>query len=220
MAGAGDAVADMAYFTARDEKPAEYCRKAVRNCEVYVGLIGLRYGSPVRDEPGLSYTELEFETATDAGLVRLVLLLDEDAVVPIPASRLMDGSAELRERQWAFRARLRDSGVTAATFSGAESRGADDRTAERPGTTGLPARPAVVGRDAEVAALTGAWLDTQPGAVAVLGAPGIGKSTVCLAALLAADGPGRPAAAQPAGGCCRLHRLDAGPAGAAGPGGW
>ena len=40
-----------------------------------------------------------------------------------------------------------------------------------------------MGRDAEVGALVAAWLATPPEPVAVLGAPGIGKTTVCLAAL-------------------------------------
>src|ERR1035438_586172 len=76
---AGDAICDMAYFTARDDRPADYCEARVRGCDVYVGLVGLRYGSPVRDRPEVSYTGLEFQAATVAGLSRLVFVLDEDA---------------------------------------------------------------------------------------------------------------------------------------------
>jgi hypothetical protein len=117
---AGDAITDMAYFPARDSKPADYCQDIVRGCDVYVGLIGLRYGSPVRDQPGVSYTELEFNAATEAGLPRLLFLLDEDAAVPVPPARLHDSDPDLQARQRTFRMGVRDSGVMAGKFASPE----------------------------------------------------------------------------------------------------
>ena len=117
---AGDAVTDMAYFAARDNKPAEYCQARVRGCDVYVGLLGLRYGTPVRDQPEVSYTELEFGTAAEAGLPQLIFLLDEDAAVPIPPGRLLDADPDRQTRQRAFRAKVLDSGITAGKFASPE----------------------------------------------------------------------------------------------------
>lgn len=77
VARAGDAVTDMAYFAAREGQAFDYCQLRVRECDIYVGLIGLRYASPVGDRPEVSYTELEFEAATEAGLPRLVCRLSE-----------------------------------------------------------------------------------------------------------------------------------------------
>ena len=113
----GHAVVDMADFPAADQVPAELCAERVRGCDVYVGVLGTRYGSPVRDEPDVSYTELEFRTAAEAGLPRLVFLLDTGAAdVGIPPSRLIDH--EFGARQEAFRRRvLDDSGLVAQVFS-------------------------------------------------------------------------------------------------------
>jgi hypothetical protein len=82
----------------------------VGRASVYVGLIGFRYGSPVRDDPERSYTELEFDAATELGLPRLVFLLDEDAVLPLPRTFLADPAFE--DRQQAFRARVKAAGTT------------------------------------------------------------------------------------------------------------
>lgn len=97
-------VTDMAYFAARDQKPADRSRKAVERADVYVGIIGFRYGSPVRDQPGLSYTELEFATATERGLPRLIFLLDERSEIPLPADQILD--IEHGAQQAVFRSRL------------------------------------------------------------------------------------------------------------------
>jgi Domain of unknown function (DUF4062)/Tetratricopeptide repeat/NB-ARC domain len=115
VSAAGHVVVDMSGFPAADQAPAELCAEKVRGCDVYVGVLGTRYGSSVRDRPEVSYTELEFDTATAAGLHRLVFLLDTEAAdVGIPVRALIDH--EYGARQEAFRRRVRDGGLVTASF--------------------------------------------------------------------------------------------------------
>src|SRR5215467_4297356 len=81
VARAGHAVVDMRTWTATETPSAQVCEQRVLECDVYVGLLGFRYGSPVRDTPNRSYVELEFDTAAVAGLPRLALVLAEDLAV-------------------------------------------------------------------------------------------------------------------------------------------
>jgi hypothetical protein len=102
---------DMKYFTARNQRPADYSQQAVTEADVYVGIIGFRYGSTVQDRPELSYTELEFQRATELGLPRLIFLLDEKGVSPLPAEQIRDLVNGRRQEE--FRRRLLDGSVTA-----------------------------------------------------------------------------------------------------------
>ena len=211
---AGDAITDMAYFPVRDGEPAGYCRDKVRGCDIYVGLIGLRYGSPVRDQPEVSYTELEFHAATEAGMPRLVFLLDEDAVTPTPPGQLLDGDPDLQARQQAFRARLQDTGIMAGKFASPEQlellllqalneiKHASD-VSSSPGQAATAPRalaqlPALVtgftGRDTELAQIAG-LLDPATGAGAVVvsavaGLAGVGKTALAIHAGHAAQAAG------------------------------
>lgn len=116
ISATGHVIVDMADFPASNLPAAQVCVRRVRGCDVYVGVLGTRYGSPVRDKPQVSYTELEFDTATEAGLDLLVFLLDTDAAdVGIPLSRLID--QEYGARQEAFRRRVLESGLLTGSFA-------------------------------------------------------------------------------------------------------
>jgi tetratricopeptide (TPR) repeat protein len=116
VSAAGHVIVDMADFPAADRSSAQFCAETVLDCDVYLGVLGTRYGSPVRDRPQVSYTELEFDTATEAGLDRLMFLLDTGADdVGIPAAELID--REFGARQDAFRRRVEDSRLVVQLFA-------------------------------------------------------------------------------------------------------
>ncbi len=104
---------DMRYFSARDGMPADYCQQQVRSCDIYVVIVGFRYGSLVTGQ-GLSYTEIEFLTASAAGLPRLAFLLAENIC---PAS-LADVDLSLVE---GFRKRLTEAGLLIREFTSSDT---------------------------------------------------------------------------------------------------
>jgi hypothetical protein len=115
VSAAGHAIVDMADFPAIDQAPAAVCEQRVRGCDVLVGIYGLRYGSPVRDQPEVSYTELEFITATDAAMPRLIFMINaESEELGLPPTALVD--RKYGDRQDAFIQRVKDAGLTLQFF--------------------------------------------------------------------------------------------------------
>lgn len=90
-------------FGAEDGPAREVCTEKVADCDVLVGIIGVRYGDHPPDDQ-TSYTELEFQTAVDHGLSRLMFLLDEEV------ARRIEGAAaqgeDRADRQDQLRARI------------------------------------------------------------------------------------------------------------------
>ena len=80
----------------------------MHKADVYVGILGFRYGSLVPDDQADPHTELEFDAATGRGLPRLVFVLDENAVLPLP--QRFQSDPDYGERQQAFRERIKNAG--------------------------------------------------------------------------------------------------------------
>ncbi|MCC8251558.1 DUF4062 domain-containing protein [Saccharothrix luteola] len=84
----------METYTAGEERPLDRCLDDVRAADVYVGVLAWRYGFVPAQETA-SITGLEYRTAGDAGVPRLMFVLDPDAMWPRSAmdrdSTLIDG---------------------------------------------------------------------------------------------------------------------------------
>ncbi len=198
ISAAGHVIVDMADFPAANEPAAQVCAERVAGCDVYVGVLGTRYGSPVRDKREVSYTELEFDTATAAGLPRLVFLLDKTvADVGIPLDQLID--LKFGFRQEAFRRRVQASGLVTQSFTSPDELG---RLVERslrelaearrrpgplpPGSVlrvwNIPARnPGFTGRDGLLTAVRDRLLAGNRAVVQALqGQAGVGKTQLAI----------------------------------------
>ncbi|MFI5952668.1 NB-ARC domain-containing protein [Cryptosporangium sp. NPDC051539] len=171
---AGDAPVAMKYFASSGRPPAEECTRIVRSCDLYVGLLGNRYGSVVPGSDAQSYVGLEFSVAGDRP--RLMFLLDD--------------ASEIDEPQRAFRALARRERVvsTFRTPDELEVRiyqalvEADRDEPAGPAPYQVPALTApAVDRPVLVDGLLAALVNDPPGTVAVTavyGTGGFGKTTL------------------------------------------
>ena len=141
----GFEVVGMEDFGARDASPREFCVQRVTESQILVGLLGHYYGScPPRET--VSFTEIEYKTARDAGRPRLMFVAPEN--FPIPAN-LRESDASFQQQR--FRREVMAERV-AASFARAEQLASavtqalanwreEQRQANESGPTGLAEAP-------------------------------------------------------------------------------
>jgi hypothetical protein len=71
----------MEYFGSSPEKPLEKCVSELNLSEIYIGIIGMRYGS-VDDVSKKSFTQIEYEKAVETGKPILIYIIDENHPIP------------------------------------------------------------------------------------------------------------------------------------------
>ena len=98
----------MENFGARDLTASQIDEAKIRECEVFLGLVGHCYGSSPAGNP-ISYTEQEYDRAKALGRPRLMLVASND--FPLPA-RLIEPE-DKRRRQEVFRSRVLEERVVA-----------------------------------------------------------------------------------------------------------
>jgi hypothetical protein len=97
-------------FGARDGQVREVCVRAVQDCDLLVGIAGVRYGAHPPDDH-TSYTELEFQAAVRYQLSRLMFPLDPDVASVLELKEPQ--TAGQADRQQIFRDQVGEDRVCA-----------------------------------------------------------------------------------------------------------
>jgi len=100
--GLGMTYVGMEDFVPSESTPAEYIRDKVDECDLYVGIIGKRYGH-VEPGSGMSMTEIEYHQAVAGGKPLRIFVMDE--AVDVPEDH-RDTDPAIVEKLDAFRSRV------------------------------------------------------------------------------------------------------------------
>lgn len=85
----------MEVFGARNELPADACLKLLDECDLYLGIFGVRYGS-IDPQTGRSMTELEYRRAVEDNKPRLIFLIDEQHALVKPSDFEVSMDSQLK----------------------------------------------------------------------------------------------------------------------------
>lgn len=104
----------MEHFVSNPDRSLDVCLTDVRRCQLYIVLVGMRYGS-VDKETGKSYTELEYEEALKNKIPVLAFVINENECPVLP--KFVD-TGEYAQKLKQFKSRL-DERMT-SRFTSAE----------------------------------------------------------------------------------------------------
>jgi Domain of unknown function (DUF4062) len=107
----------MENFGARNSRSLSVCLGKVRECDIFIGIVGSRYGS-IAVETGKSFTESEYDEALRSNKKILMFVAPEEFPVPVNLTE----SGDQRERQARFRARVKED-YNVASFTSEEELG-------------------------------------------------------------------------------------------------
>lgn len=92
----------MEYFGSNPQDSLTVCLSQVRECKLFIGVLGMRYGS-IDDGSGLSYSQMEYNEAIKNKIPTLIYIMSEEQ--PIPAKYVDIG--EKAEKLVAFKKLLK-----------------------------------------------------------------------------------------------------------------
>jgi hypothetical protein len=170
-------------FGATDAPAREVLVGKVRECDLLVGIVGIRYGDHPPDDQ-TSFTEIEFQTAVVYRVSRLMYLLDARVAQELEGGKPQSG--DRKDRQEQFRERVMVDRVSDMTVKSAEDFGKELSRALETWVRDASYTRTLVGHGPEFRAARERLLRLSQrtgGAVLIFGAPGTGKTTLFRALL-------------------------------------
>lgn len=73
----------MEFFVSSPESPIDVCLSTVRRSQLYIVIVGMRYGS-IEEGSGKSFTELEYDEAVKNNIPILAFIIDEEQCAILP----------------------------------------------------------------------------------------------------------------------------------------
>lgn len=95
----------MEYFVSAPDKPIDVCLSTVRRSQLYIIIVGMRYGS-IEEGSQKSFTELEYDEAVKNKIPILAFVIDEDQCPVLP--KFVD-TGEKAEKLKLFKQKLNSS---------------------------------------------------------------------------------------------------------------